>query len=167
MLEIQVNGKSTFGIEKAENQWHMDGKPMDLDVSLQPNGLISVLKDGKSYTGMLESIDYKSKEVTVRINGEVYKTTIKEPIDVLLSNMGMDMKVKAKADVLKAPMPGLVLRILVEAGQQVKKGDGLLVLEAMKMENTLKANEDCTIKTIKVAEKTAVEKGAVLLEMGA
>ena len=91
---------------------------------------------------------------------------ISEPIDLLLSKMGFDAKARNKAEAVKAPMPGMVLRILVEPGQAIKKGDGLIILEAMKMENILKAGADAVVKAIKVTEKTAVEKGTVLIELG-
>jgi biotin carboxyl carrier protein len=55
--------------------------------------------------------------------------------------------------------------VLVEQGQQINKGDGLLILEAMKMENVLKATGSATVKSIKAVERTAVEKGAVLIEL--
>ncbi|MDZ7399370.1 MAG: biotin/lipoyl-binding protein [candidate division KSB1 bacterium] len=68
---------------------------------------------------------------------------------------------------LKAPMPGLVVAIEVKPGQQIKKGDGLLIIEAMKMENEIRAPFDCVVKEIKVQEKQAVEKGQVLVVFGA
>jgi len=68
--------------------------------------------------------------------------------------------------VIKAPMPGLVLRIQVEAGQQVEKGQALLVLEAMKMENVLKAPASGVVAEIKAVAGAAVEKGEVLIQMG-
>lgn len=64
---------------------------------------------------------------------------------------------------LKAPMPGLVVRILVSPGQEVAPGDGLLVLEAMKMENELKAPGAAVIDRVEVAAGQAVEKGAPLI----
>lgn len=77
--------------------------------------------------------------------------------------MGVSATAK-KADVLKAPMPGLVLRIEVEKGQKVNKGDALVVVEAMKMENELKASRSCAIKDIKVTQGQAVDKNQVLIE---
>jgi biotin carboxyl carrier protein len=70
------------------------------------------------------------------------------------------------ASVLKAPMPGLVLRVQAEPGQTVDAGDGLVVLEAMKMENELKASAPGTVKRVLVQPGQAVEKGQVLLEFG-
>ncbi len=166
MLQVGVNGKKNFEVNVDDSQYSIDGRDVVFDLHEQPNGLISVLVNGKSYTAILESIDRKSKEVQLSIDGHSYKVAVKEPIDQLLSNMGMDIKARSKAETVKAPMPGMVLKILVAPGQAVKKGDGLLILEAMKMENVLKASEDGTVKAIKVAERTAVEKGAILIEMG-
>jgi biotin carboxyl carrier protein len=65
---------------------------------------------------------------------------------------------------LKAPMPGLVVRVLAEPGQDVTRGAGVVVLEAMKMENELKAPADAKVKTVRVRAGEAVEKGQVLVE---
>ena len=62
-----------------------------------------------------------------------------------------------------APMPGLVVAIEVELGQKIKKGDGILIIEAMKMENEIKAPFDAIVKAIKVVEKQAVEKNQLLM----
>jgi biotin carboxyl carrier protein len=71
------------------------------------------------------------------------------------------------AGVLKAPMPGLVVRVQVQPGEQVAAGDPLVVLEAMKMENELKAGAPGTVKLVRVAPGEAVEKGQVLVEFEA
>lgn len=68
---------------------------------------------------------------------------------------------------LKAPMPGLVARVLVAPGQVVPAGQGLVVLEAMKMENELRASAPGTVRTIAVAAGQAVEKGQLLVEFDA
>jgi biotin carboxyl carrier protein len=165
MLQLTVNDKNTFSINAEDGKMMIDNTPAGWDASWQANGLISVLYNGKSYTAILESTDRKNKEVILRINGQVYKTTIKEPIDLLLSNMGLDLKAMQKAEPVKAPMPGMVLKVLVTPGQKIDKGDGLVILEAMKMENILKATGTATVKAIKVSERMAVEKGTVLIEL--
>ena len=165
MLQITVNDNNSFSITTEDGKPTINNMPPDWDASWQANGLISVLYNGKSYTAIVESTDRKNKEVCLRINGQVYKTSIKEPIDLLLTNMGLDMKAMKKAEPVKAPMPGLVLKILVVPGQQINKGDGLVILEAMKMENILKATAMATVKAIKVEERMAVEKGTILIEL--
>ena len=124
MLQLTVNDSSTYEVAIEDGKIDINGKVAVLDVSPQPNGLISVLHNGKSYTAIIESVDRKAKELVMRLNGQLYKTSIKEPIDLLLSNMGLDLKAMHKAEPIKAPMPGMVLKILVTPGQKINQGDG-------------------------------------------
>lgn len=165
MLQAKVNDKKEYQIEQVHGEWQLNGTPIKWDIKKLPNGLISILYNDFSYTASVESINTSTKELSIKISGEVYHIAIKEPIDQLLSSMGMDLKSMQIVEPVKAPMPGLVLKILVVPGQQINKGDGLLVLEAMKMENILKATGPATVKAIKVTEKTAVEKGAILIDL--
>jgi len=68
-----------------------------------------------------------------------------------------------KVSEIKAPMPGMVLKVFAEAGMELKKGDNLFVLEAMKMENIIKAPADVTVKTVKIKAGDKVEKGQILM----
>jgi biotin carboxyl carrier protein len=165
MLQVTVNEKNTFSIQEEDGHLVINDTPANWDASWQPNGLVSILYNGKSFTAIVENTDRKTKEVSLRVNGQLYKISIKEPIDQLLSNMGMDLKAMQKLEPVKAPMPGMVLKVLVTPGQQINKGDGLVILEAMKMENILKATASATVKAIRVNERTAVEKGAILIEL--
>jgi len=76
----------------------------------------------------------------------------------------LDSLASKKVNDIKAPMPGMVLNILVTEGQEVKKGDPLIVLEAMKMENILKSPTDGTIKKIAITKGIAVEKNQLLIQ---
>lgn len=165
MLQATVNGQKKYDIEQVEGLWQISKETANWDMQLQANGLISILFEGRSFTALLENIDRKNKEVTLRIDGQPYTITITEAIDQLLASMGLDLKAMQKIEPLKAPMPGMVLKILVTEGQQIEKGDALLILEAMKMENVLKASGSAKVKAIKVEEKKAVEKGTILLEL--
>ncbi|MBN8670674.1 MAG: hypothetical protein J0L80_08300 [Chitinophagales bacterium] len=165
MLQTTINNKSNFTVEQVDGLWMINDSPAALDIQVQPNGLISVLLDNKSYTATVEKVDTKAKELVLKIDGQPYTVAIKEPIDQLLSSMGLDLKAMQKIEPVKAPMPGMILKVLVEPGQQINKGDGLLILEAMKMENVLKATGTATVKAIKINERTAVEKGTILIEL--
>ncbi len=165
MLQISVDNHTLFSVKHEDDTWYINEQAADWDLRFLPNGLVSILYNGRSFTAIIENVDREKKELSLRVNGQVYQLHIKEPIDLLLSSMGLDMKAGKKLEPVKAPMPGMVLKILVEAGQKINKGDGMLILEAMKMENVLKASHDATVKAIKVREKTAVEKGAVLIEL--
>jgi biotin carboxyl carrier protein len=101
--------------------------------------------------------------LVMNIDGRQFEAQITEPIDQVLQAMGLNQRASHKVDQIKAPMPGMVLSILVTEGQELGKGDPVLVLEAMKMENVFKAPADALVKEIRVKEKTAVEKGQVLV----
>jgi biotin carboxyl carrier protein len=165
MLQLTINEKNTYSVEINDEVTLLDGYTVSPDISRLDDGLLSIIYNNRSYTAIVEEIDQQNKSITLNIDGQIYKTAITEPIDVLLSTMGIDAKLTKKSEPVKAPMPGMVLKILVVPGQQVEKGEALMILEAMKMENILKATTSCTIKSVKVAEKTAVEKGAILLEL--
>ena len=84
-------------------------------------------------------------------------------MDELLKSMGLEGALTPKINDLKAPMPGLVLDVVITAGDNVSKGDTLLILEAMKMENAIKAPADLKIKEIHTATGSAVDKNQVLI----
>lgn len=165
MIQAIVNERQNFSVTSKEGQWFINDQPVKIDFKALPNGLISILYNHKSFTAIVEKADRKTKEISLRINGQLHRVTVKEEIDILLGKMGLDMAAMQKVEHVKAPMPGLVLKVLVTPGQQISKGDGLLILEAMKMENILKASGPATVKAIKAGEKSAVEKGAVLIEL--
>jgi biotin carboxyl carrier protein len=76
----------------------------------------------------------------------------------------MNTAVGSKINTIKAPMPGLIIDLKVQAGSTVKAGDPLLILEAMKMENIIKSSGEGIVKSVKVKKGDSVEKGEVLIE---
>jgi len=165
MLETTVNGRYTFRLRQEDGQWMIGDTSTPVDLVRQANGTMSILHKGKSYEAVVENVDKTTKEVMLRIGGQRYTVAIQEPIDQLLHSMGLDLKAVKKVEAVKAPMPGMILKVLVTPGQQIAKGDGLIILEAMKMENILKAGGPAIVKCIRVQERTAVEKGAVLIDL--
>jgi acetyl/propionyl-CoA carboxylase alpha subunit len=123
-----------------------------------------VLRNNVSYRVEVLKADYETKEFEIRINGNIHTLTAKDRMDLLLESMGMENTASAKVSDLKAPMPGLVLEVLIEEGAITEKGTPLMILEAMKMENVLKATGEGKIKRISVSKGQNVEKGAVLIE---
>ncbi len=79
--------------------------------------------------------------------------------------MGFSIGSAKKANDIKAPMPGLILNVNVEEGQEVEEGETLLILEAMKMENAIGAPKNGTVKSINVKSNGTVEKGELMIEM--
>jgi biotin carboxyl carrier protein len=122
-----------------------------------------MLADGQSFRIVLLEHDKAAKQMKISINGKPVTLSAKNELDLMLEKMGLSDALKTKVNDLKAPMPGLVLDIKVAPGSVVKKGDALLVLEAMKMENILKSPVDAVVKKVAVEKGTAVEKNALLL----
>jgi biotin carboxyl carrier protein len=117
----------------------------------------------RSFTVEIEKTD--ERNALVIVNGVKHEVSVTTELDALLHNLGMDKVASGKVNTVKAPMPGLVLRIIAEEGSPVTKGDPLLVLEAMKMENVIKAAADGMVKKVLVTTRMAVEKNQVLLEL--
>lgn len=113
----------------------------------------------------IKIIDIEGKRISLDIDGIQRVVELQDDYDVLVDKMGLSAVTTQKLSSVKAPMPGLVLEVLASAGQEIEDGDSLLILEAMKMENVLKASGSGVIKSIEVAQGEAVEKGQILIEM--
>ena len=96
-------------------------------------------------------------------NGMALESNVEDERMALLKKSMSQSSVNVVDKLIKAPMPGLIVAIEVETGQHIKKGDGVIIIEAMKMENEIKAPYDAIIKEINIVEKQAVEKNQVLV----
>lgn len=141
----------------------LDGKNFSWDVITVKEGSFHVLHEDRSYNIEVLKKDEVEKTFTIRVNSNTYTLQVKDKYDELLHTLGLDSLAGKKVNEVKAPMPGLVLDVRVEEGREVKKGDALVVLEAMKMENILKSPVEGRIKKIHVKKGIAVEKNQVLV----
>lgn len=159
ILEATV-GDHSVRVEVRERESRLevvlDGRPLEVDVTEAGRGFLSLLIDGNSY------------EVGLTKQARGYAVVL--PDDVLTVELAVGARgagaPRPKAGIgpfrVTAPMPGKIVRVLVEAGQDVTSGQGLVVMEAMKMENELKASRAGRVKDIAVREGQAVETGALL-----
>jgi len=164
MYKIKVDNKYDFNFEKTQNVWQLDGKDIAFDMIEINKTSFHVLKDNKSYNVEIVNHNVAEKTFQIKVNNTLYNLNVKDKYDELLRQLGLDKAMVSKVSNIKAPMPGLVLNILVEEGQEIKKGDALIVLEAMKMENILKSPTDGKVKKVAVKKGIAVEKGQILIE---
>ena len=142
----------------------LNGESFGWDIVRLTDRTFHIIHQNRSYTAEVLELDAAEKTVSLKINGHVHQVQLKDRFDLLLEQMGMSKAATTKINELKAPMPGLIVGINVQPGDEVNKGDSLLILEAMKMENMLKSPAPATIKTIRVAHGDRVEKGQVLVE---
>ena len=162
--KASVNG-TEYQVELTGNisEARLNGMETAVDWSESGAGKAHVIRDNKSYDVELVSADPENKLLRMKVNGRDYEVVLKDRYDELLHSLGMDKTMSAKVNEMKAPMPGLVLDVRVSEGQMVSKGDALVVLEAMKMENILKSPADVKVKKIIAKKGSAVEKNEVLV----
>ncbi|GEO02457.1 acetyl-CoA carboxylase biotin carboxyl carrier protein subunit [Adhaeribacter aerolatus] len=163
MLQVLTANDKKWQIDFNKSEILVDNTPFAWDITVIRPGIFHIIKDAVSYNAELVQADYQNKTFVIRINGHLHSLTVKDRFDLLLDKMGMTQANVHKINEIKAPMPGLIVAIKVEAEQEVKKGDPLLVLEAMKMENILKSPGDGVVKAIKVNLRDNVEKNQVLI----
>jgi biotin carboxyl carrier protein len=164
VFKVKIDAKEFSVKMDNRNSGMLNDKPFSLDVTSSEHSM-HVLKDNKSYSIDILEINKEEKFVSMLVNGHKYKVDVKDKYDQLLSSLGLDKLLSKKVNDIKAPMPGLVVDVRVQAGDVVKKGDPVLVLEAMKMENILKAPGDGKVAKVHVTKGVAVEKNQVLVNL--
>ena len=165
MLQVTVNNK-LFAVNRDKQTLSVDDIVVNADIAQTGAKSYHVLNDNRSYNVEVVEFDAVQKTATIKVNGNNYPVTAKDQFDMLLERMGMSNLKSGAVDDLKAPMPGMVLKVLVAEGDAVQKGDSLFVLEAMKMENIIKSPGEATVKAIKIKPGDKVEKGQVLIAFG-
>lgn len=155
-FKVKVNDTFEFDFEKE--------RISQLDAVSTETNKFHILHQNLPYKAEIVSSEFYQKKYTVKINNNSYNVVISNPLDTLIKEMGFEVGKTKQVNVIKAPMPGLILEINVEVGQTVKENDNLLILTAMKMENSLLSPRDGLIKSIAVKVGDSVTKGALLIE---
>jgi biotin carboxyl carrier protein len=163
MFKATVNDKD-FEITSNGGILYVNNEPLEWDVSRISDGLFHILYKNRSFRTEVVKVDFVAKTVSLKINNAIYSVSLKDKLDLLLEKLGMNNLAANKVNNIKAPMPGLIIDLKVKEGEEVKQGDPLLILEAMKMENILKCPGDGIIKSLKVKKGDSVEKNQVLIE---
>src|SRR5512143_2248402 len=158
-----VEGKQ-FTVEIIdEKHVSVDGKLYEVDfeaVSGQP--VYSLILDGKSHESYIARGDDNWQ---VLLRGRLYQVTVEDEREKRLRAAAGGGVAESGEFILKAPMPGLVVAVPVSEGQEVKKGQVILILESMKMQNELKAPRDGVVQRIKVKAGESVEQKQTLLSV--
>jgi len=146
-----------------ENNIWVQNENQEICIVKHNDETLLLITPNKVYTIRCLNVNKEAKTLTLLYNGNKFEAKITEPIDEILKSMGLENALTPKISDLKAPMPGLVLQILVNPGDTVAKGDKILVLEAMKMENAIKSPTDGIISDVLAKQGMAVDKNQLLI----
>lgn len=149
-------------IDTIDGKGKLNGKDFDLALTKVEDHFYRVKIEGKAYNIQILPGD-NAKKPKIRVNGIAYSTELIDKYDELIKSLGMESLTKVEIKELKSPMPGLVIKIDIKVGDSVQKGDALMILEAMKMENVIKSRGEGVIAEISVKEGQAVEKNELLI----
>ncbi|SHN17393.1 biotin/lipoyl-containing protein [Mucilaginibacter sp. OK098] len=163
MLQVKANDKYSYDITKDGDALFINGEKINADIQQLNPSTFHVINNLQSYNAEVVNFNIAEKTAEIKVNNNTYTVTAKDQFDILLDKLGLSSLNAAKVSEVKAPMPGMVLKVFVTEGMEIKKGDNLFVLEAMKMENIIKAAADVVVKTVKIKPGDKVEKGQVLL----
>ncbi|MBR9974416.1 MAG: hypothetical protein KFF77_02450 [Bacteroidetes bacterium] len=157
----RVGGKE-YHIEHESDTLRVNGVTVDFEVSGDEGGILRIDRHHFDVSAMRKEEDGM---YVLSLNGKRLRIEIEDEIAALLKRVGGDKATKLHSAVVRSPMPGKIARVLVGIGELIEAGQGVLILEAMKMENEIKAPAAGIVKAIHVSESDAVEKNAALIEI--
>lgn len=161
MIEVKVEGKEKLSVARQKDATFINDQLFEGEIIKVNKITYKVYRNNKIFN--VELVEQNRKEITLKINGILLQTSVTDHIDQILDKLGMNVAASASLKEVKAPMPGSILNVLISEGAEVKAGDQLLVLEAMKMENVIKSPGEGKVSKIHISEKENVEKNQTLI----
>ncbi|MEM7162594.1 MAG: biotin/lipoyl-containing protein [Bacteroidota bacterium] len=157
-MKVLIDDK-TFQVKHKNGTTYLNDEPVEFELREEPNSWI-LRRNNRNFRIKIEHVDGALK---AWVNDKIYAGKIVSREEEILEKIGIsDWAAQEESDV-KAPMPGKILQVLCEEKMSVEKDQGLIVLEAMKMENMLKSPKSGTISHLKVSEGDTVEKNQILV----
>ncbi len=155
-----------YTINVANDEFYIDTQEIqELNIVQINDTTFHLLDNHQAHQIELSHTKNSFKEMIVSVNGNDYKVKIQDTYDALIKKMGLLSAASQKVSDIKSPMPGLVIDVLVENGEEISEGTPLVVLSAMKMENIILAPNEGIIKSIEVEKDQAVDKGQLLITL--
>lgn len=165
--QTNIAGKPEINniIVNGSNEFAFNDKNYSFEYKILDKSILLLRINDKNFIVEYElnEEEKENNEFTFNIDSHKLTMVCKNELDVLVDKIAGGKKDKKQKNDVTSPMPGVILKINVKEGDEVKKGDVILVLEAMKMENEIKAARDCKIKKINVEEKKSVNKNELLV----
>jgi biotin carboxyl carrier protein len=150
-----TGGDGSYRVTIGDREWQVDAR-------IGAQGICSLLVDGASYVA---DVSGRERACFVEVAGERYALDVEEEARHIIRTSG-GAPTGEDGHTVRAPMPGRITHVPVAAGDAVAPGDTLVVVEAMKMENELKASSAGTVREVRVEPGQAVNAGDVLVVVG-
>lgn len=165
MKYVTSTGDVSFEIEiNGENDLLVNGQRMFIDFrSVVGQSVYSLIVNGKSYEALVQPTE---EGLEVLLHGQLFQVSIEDERQRRLRQSTGTQAVRRGEFHLKAPMPGLIITVQVREGQEVKKGDRMIVLESMKMQNEISSPTDGTVRSLRIKPGDNVDQNQVLLTLG-
>ena len=148
--------------ENGQGYLAKDGKRIDVELVALGDGRYSLIKDNMPY---MVNISKNDEGFNVRVVGDLFHVTVEDERTRKVKELVKAASGGHGEKTIKAPIPGLVVKIQSKVGDSIKEGEGMLILEAMKMENIIKAPYDCEVLEIAVSETDAVTQNQTLIKI--
>lgn len=159
-----VNGREYIIEIDQENEITVDGQKHNIDFQqLADEGSLSLLIDHRSLEAI---VDERDDAWEVLLHGELYTVKVQDERSYRLAQARGQLQEDTETVIIRSPMPGLILDVLAEEGRQVKKGEKVVILESMKMENELRASRDGVVTRVHIEKGASVEKNQDLVTIG-
>jgi len=161
---VEVGGQSIV-VTVAADRVTIDGVEAPASIQRVPDSPIRILRVGDAVYELVPERAERRGRYVIAMAGERVGVEALDERARAVRSLRATATGPTGPEPVRAPMPGLVTRVLVAPGDAVKAGASLVVMEAMKMENELRAKADARVRAVLVQPGTAVEKGAVLVEL--
>lgn len=163
LIALSTSNKAYEFKNPLEKKIKYMGKSVDIRLHEDPNGFSYIVWKNKKY--MLDIIEKNQNSYTVMINGVWYSFTVETPIS-LKRRRFLEKQAETSSMVsIEAPMPGKIIDILVDVGSEVKEGEPIIILEAMKMQNEIASHVSGVVVSISVKKHDSVMKDDVLIDI--
>lgn len=160
-LKVEVNGEQPYEVHENNGLAFLNNTEVKYNVHRKGKNEYLLYQGHKVYS--ISVINTTENGLTLDIDGHSFEVSVKDHIAQILEDLGMDVTASEVVNEINAPMPGSIIDIMVTEGQEIKEGDTILILEAMKMENIIKSPVNATVQKLHVSKGQNVEKNHVLV----
>ncbi len=163
LIALSASNKAYEFNRPLEKKIKYQGKKVDIKLREDPNGFSYIVWKNKKY--MLDVIEKNQNRYTVMLNGVWHSFSVETPISYKRKKYLEQQADTSSTVAIEAPMPGKIIDILVEEGAEVKEGEPIIILEAMKMQNEISSHVTGVVKSVPVRKNDSVMKDDVLIEV--